>query len=652
MSQLNFSSIDKSRDPFHYNIKRINDYYSTDHPERLNSMIERYNKAERQRAYNAQKAMLRRMQDPDFVRSWGTKNKPDVAISSEEALQGYTKYMKEQPIKRSEPRGEFPDSYKTRKEKRTAKKTALLDQLKQVYPPNSSDKDLMIYYKQGREQYNKMRGYEKRKLTDQEKAERVNRSMIHMTRPAAVIKYADRVQAYDGEDYPDEERITGFKAGDYPQFDPKIRDKATKMFAELTGTLGIMPTYDPKLATYESARRIYPEEDYDIRLYDMDGDDLTPATLIIKKKYEIDKNGEYQLLPKEDWKIVAVNGYRLPNPSEASNIRRLKDMDYYKNHPTSQSRQKEPFSEYVKKAYNKTNTKALTVLKDIIRLYINTYYPDHSYMQLLYRGAPSSKVYFTVSPVVLNTIIARAARIWAMYIYAYADPEDFDGTKDLSREAEIFHDYLTDIQAEGINTTMESSLYKKYLMEPAVENFILRHKGILELLKDEADTLIKMPQPSQHEKRNDIFKFVNLAIRGFININDKVVSMALNNDITKEISHYTFRFIPNPLPDAIEIATVPFSDKRGAHGEPSALEDKRGIQYWGAKYLPAAPAARLAPAPRAPSFSLGSGNRSHSPPPDSESDDDDDEWGENAVRGSSSSSSSSDSSPAAAAAAQ
>ena len=203
MSQLNFSSIDKSRDPFHYNIKRINDYYSTDHPERLNSMIERYNKAERQRAYNAQKAMLRRMQDPDFVRSWGTKNKPDVAISSEEALQGYTKYMKEQPIKRSQPRGEFPDSYKIRKEKRTAKKTALLDQLKQVYPPNSSDKDLMIYYKQGREQYNKMRGYEKRKLTDQEKAERVQPAfhlrplplLLHLQFSQRVLQSLCRCQA-------------------------------------------------------------------------------------------------------------------------------------------------------------------------------------------------------------------------------------------------------------------------------------------------------------------------------------------------------------------------------------------------------------------------------------------------------------------------
>ena len=267
--RLNFSAIDQSRNPFHYDPQVINQYYGNEHPDRLNAMIERYNKAERQRALNAQQAMLRRMHDPDFLKNWGTKNKPDVVLDSEKTLEGYTKFMQQQPIKMSEPRGEFPDSYNTRKQKRAAKKTALLTQLKQVYPPNSSDKDLMIYYKQGKEQYNKMRGYEKRKLTDEEKRERVNRSMIHMTRPAAVIKYADEVQQYDGETYPAEERITDFKPGDYPQFDPQVRDKAVKMFAELTGTLGIMPTYDPKLTSIESAKRIYPEEDYDIRLYDM-----------------------------------------------------------------------------------------------------------------------------------------------------------------------------------------------------------------------------------------------------------------------------------------------------------------------------------------------------------------------------------------------
>ena len=588
MSQIDFSSIKEARKPLRINPKRITQYYSEGHPDRLAVMQTKYDKAVRERAAKAREGMLARMRDKEYVANWGIKNKPDHYLGDEVILKGYTDFMKQQPIKVSMPRGEFPDSYKTRKQKREAKKAAIMDQLRQVFPSGSTEKDLGIYYRRGKEQYNKMRGYEKRKLTDEEKDERVLRSMVHMTRPAAVMKYADEVQKYDGVDYPAEERITDFKPGDYPQFDPQVRDKAVKMFAELTGTLGIMPTYDPKLTSIESAKRIYPEEDYDIRLYDMDGDDLTPGTLIIKKKYDIDKEGNYVALPQKDWKIVAVNGYRLQNPTEASNIRRLKDMDYYNSHPTSESRRKEPFGEFTRKNYKKMNIKVFTALKGIIRQYIDSYYPNHSYMQMIINRTPINNLYFTVSPIVLNTIIARAARIWALFIYAGADLELLDKSKDLSKEAAIFREYCDDLDGENTTIAPYSTLYKKFLLEPVVENFILRHKAILQLLIDEADKLINGDDKTIQSKRNDIFTFITLATKGFININDKVVDMCIGSkgtSIADRLAEVAFTFIDNPLPNAVEIAMAPFSDKRGKSGEPSPLESKRGITYWGSEYL-------------------------------------------------------------------
>ena len=588
MSQLDFSSVKQSQQPFHYDISKVNQYYSGSHPERLQRMEEQYAKIRKERARKQQLAMQERISDPNFIRNWGTKNKPDHPLPTDATLAGYTKFLQTQPIsKKTGPRGEFPLSYAQRKAKREASKTGFLNSLRSVYPEGSTEKDLMIYYKQGKDQYNKMLGKEKRQLTAQEKQERINRSMIHSSRPAAVIKYADLVQQYDGEDYPDSQRITGFKPGDYPQHDPAIRDRATKVFAELTGTLGIMPVYDPKLASYESARHIYPEDDYDIKFYDMDEDDLTPATLIIKKKFDIDRQGNYVKLPPEQWKIVAVNGYRLPDPSEASQIRRLKDIDYYSTYPTVEARRATPYTKYVKQTFKKNNAKILTVLKDIIRIYLVSEHPDPKYVRLYIGENPVEGVYFSVSPVVLNTIIARAARIWAMGIYTQADLEEFN--TDLTREAAIFRQYvsyLSQLKAEGKFLPM----IQKGLLEPSLENYLLHHKHIESLLIDEANAIIDGRDVVQKEKGKIITACISAAILAFVNYNIPVLDMFLQqkyNTTFGSISNPNFYFIDAPKPDEIEIATSPMSDKRGKDNGPSPLEKVKGVVYWGAQYLAA-----------------------------------------------------------------
>ena len=602
-SRFDFTDIQNSRKPFRYNIRKVEEAYANEHPEKLQSMIERYNKAQRERATKAREAMLRRMGDQEYIKSWGTKNKPDHPLAEGQNLEGYKKFINQQPIKMSNPRGEFPPSYKERKAAREAKKAAFLQQLRSVYPPESTDKDLMLYYKKGKEKYDEQRGYKKRKLTDEEKQERINRSMIHMTRPAAVIKYADEVQKYDGKPYPDKYRITDFKPGDYPQFDPKIRDKATKMFAELTGTLGIMPTYDPKLASYESAKRIYPEEDYDIQYFDMDEDDLTAGTLIIRKKYGFDENGEYMILPEDQWEIIAVNGYRLQNPSEASQIRRLKDIDYYTKNPTVEARRATPFSSYVKDTFKKTNAKILTVMKDIVRLYINTYYPNSSFMRMYIPDEGSGDqylqgVYFYVSPVVLNTIIARAARIWAMELYRHANKEQFEG--DATREAAIFREYVNAMDSQPPNT--KNTLYKHFLLEPVLENYLLRHKKILKILEDHVNGLyINAKEEVRVANAQQLWLFVNYAVKGFININDNMLDYLLaqaGKSFDEAFPISTFEFTDKePGEDDIEIAMAPLSDKKGKDGKPSALYSKRGITYWGTKYIQGAQVSQALPPP-------------------------------------------------------
>ena len=588
MSQPDFSEIEGARHPFHLDPEAVKAQYARKSQQKLQSMMDSYDTAQRERARKLRASLSRAIQNPEYLKNWGKKNIPDTPLSDAQIAKGYHTFLKNKPIYQSNPRGEYPLSYAQRKTKREADKAALLNSLRAAYPEAKTDKDLMIYYKQGRNMYNQMLGHGRRKLTDQEKKERAVRSMIHTSRPAAVIKYYDKVQAFDGEDYPEERRITGFKPGDYTQRDPKIRDKATKMFAELTGTLGIMPTYDPKLTSIESAKRIYPEDDYDIRLFDMDEDDLTPGTLIIRKKYGFDDDGNYVILPENEWQIVAVNGYRLQDPSEASNIRRLKDMDYYKNHPTVALRKAEGYTQYIGKNYKKYNQTALTSLKNIIRKHIAIYHPSANAMTITVDNTPINGLEFSYSPIVMNTIIAKTARLYAMFLFANCEIGEFE--TDSTYQAEIFRKYVRKMKTYpgGITIKPNSTLYKHFLLHPRLELYLLRHSGISSIIDSEVDAYTKGGKSAFDDAQKTIDTLISMAVKSFINYQQDFLDLYLKENqqyaaLNSETENILFKFATSN-PNNMEIAMSPLSDKPNKDGN-IPLFALKGFKYWTGGYL-------------------------------------------------------------------
>ena len=104
-----------------------------------------------------------------------------------------------------------------------------------------------------------------------------------------------------------------------------------KTFAEMTGTLGLIPRYRKELATKKTAEIAYPKsKGYRVEAYDMDEDELTPENVLI-----YDKND----------RLVAANGYEVLSSNPAHQLTRLKEMDYYDKYPTKRSRQDKKYAD-------------------------------------------------------------------------------------------------------------------------------------------------------------------------------------------------------------------------------------------------------------------------------------------------------------------
>ena len=288
-------------------------------PDRIRMYEDRHSRAQLAQREKARAAIERRH---DLIkrnqynppRSWMTRD-----ISDSDALDLYYQmtYAGKPLVKAHKSRGDDPLSWAQRKEANDARKAAFKAELDRVYSGFSDQRDRELAYAKGRRLARKLQVGEKPKKTAEEVAQDRLRRQYKQIYPNAVLmnEGVDTVlKHFDGEDYTNP--VNQEWVGMYPQtMTPQAREKAAKTFAEMTGTLGWMPTYDPKLTTVESAKKVYNPHDYDIRAFDMDMNDFTPANVIIRKKFDIDANGNYVELPEEQWKIVAANGYRLPDPS-------------------------------------------------------------------------------------------------------------------------------------------------------------------------------------------------------------------------------------------------------------------------------------------------------------------------------------------------
>ena len=339
---------------------------------------------------------------------------------------------------------------------------------------------------------------DKPKKTAEEIADDRLRRQYRQGFPNAVMMSKDidvALKHFDGDDYKDP--VNPEWVGMYPQtMTPAAREKAARTFAEMTGTLGWMPTYDPKLTTVESAKKVYNPQDYDIKAYDMDMNDFIPANVIIRKKFDIDANGNYVQLPEKDWKIVAANGYRLPDPSSKQQYARLKTMAYYDKYPTAKGRRQNPFSQFIKGSiYAPKSKNALASVKNFVKKVIcdqfDTLIDNHPGSSVPYlfgidRSGHDLGFVLSMSPIAMNSLVSNVARLYAAYelypiVVASRTAETPQTTP--SYLYTIFEKYVQDCSAQpapDAEMSKEFHLWwlNKHLIHPSLETVLLRDSYI------------------------------------------------------------------------------------------------------------------------------------------------------------------------------
>ena len=206
---------------------------------------------------------------------------------------------------------------------------------------------------------------------------------------------------------------TSWEGKNYRTIDDEELRRAENDFAEFTGMLGYMPAYDDKLATLEIARKMYPEDKYDVVAYDMDDDPLTPQNVIVREK--------------DTGRLVAANGYRLAQPNERQQQKRFRKMLYYSENRTADQRRSMKYGKFLQARFGKTSkSKGYQPIVKYMTQIFGQYMGINSGRQpILFKVLPIQSmadaqlnVYAETSLIGWNTILSRMARLYLdMYLW-------------------------------------------------------------------------------------------------------------------------------------------------------------------------------------------------------------------------------------------
>ena len=352
-----------------------------------------------------------------------------------------------------------------------------------------STADATDYMKKGRALYNEALGKKKAGRTEWSN---LNTEEHKKRKNSVSLEFAENTKKYVGDKYPQGLHSKKYDTwlGKYPQtLAPSDREEAARTFAEMTGTLGWMPTYDRKLASKKSARVVYPDiSKYDIQAYDMDNNPLTPENVIIHMK-----NKDGTLGP-----MIAANGYKLPNATPSQQFRRLKEIDYYENNPTIDNRKQTKYGVFLQKNfYSKPSSSVMSSVKQFIKDLLSRemawtlkapVYFSFNYVN------PTTNVLtvvndlcFRAQQVAFNTIISRTARLFLLYnVYSLAPQIQNANTM----ETLSFNKYISVLQAgphpdEYGEICLDQRIYwwMDKLLDPDVEAAMLKDSRIAAIVE-------------------------------------------------------------------------------------------------------------------------------------------------------------------------
>ena len=257
-----------------------------------------------------------------------------------------------------------------------------------------------------------------------------------------------------------------------------------KTFAEMTGTLGLIPRYRKELATKKTAEIAYPKsKGYRVEAYDMDEDELTPENVLI-----YDKND----------RLVAANGYEVLSSNPAHQLTRLKEMDYYDSHPTKSSRRDERYAEFLKrtKYYQTQILKGYALITEWIRdeLAANGVTAptrkkkNYIALNILNGGELDELACYSCNPVVFNTLVARIADLFATYYIFPHLKEELEELKDTSELLQLLKAETADVKLfldpDEVSADTDEhmhnvdTLWRRSLFYPKVKAVILANRNV------------------------------------------------------------------------------------------------------------------------------------------------------------------------------
>ena len=570
-------------------------------------------------------------------RNWATVN-----VSDADALKRYNLTLAQQPLVplRSKRISDDPLSYDQRQLLLAQKKEAFNKLLADTYPDIKDERDRELIFARGRKLERQITK-KSHPLTPEEKIIAREKREYRQVYPNAVLMDGDvdkELQDFDGEDYDD--YVNPSWKGVYPQTMPHVeREKAARTFAELTGTLGWMPTYDPKLTTKESAAKVYNSEDYDIKAYDMDMNDFTPANVIIRKKafkkdgkgaYLRDSQGKRIPLPESEWTTIAANGYRLQDPNQNQQYGRLKTMAYYKAHPSASARREEPMGVYIQNSqiYAPKAKNALASVKKYVRSVLldrgNTFRQslNVSNSPILLNlckiekdGNKYTGIIYSMSSVAVNFLVSETSRLLCAYVIYPAVIQKKDSNRPESRLYQIFRQYAESLHppTTGYYTDEYQNWWKNNLLEPSVEIALNRDDYLRDDIENEVK-LMKRARVNTYEITTRIL--ADIVIKKMMYYYEENLPTLLTAvGATEPFSHlsYIFSFVYGRYPqDSVNTQTVASGTTKPLPITPlrkDIIKTRHNPQYWGLLYNPNADQGVVLPQQSLP---LGGGPSSSS----------------------------------------
>ena len=304
--------------------------------------------------------------------------------------------------------------------------------------------------------------------------------------------------------------------GSTPQsMDAETRNLWMLRFGELVDVLHVHPVFDPRLTTVESASQVFNPDDYDISIYDLDDNVLTPGTVIVTTKFST-RNAEGEVIPPGQ--IVAIGGYKMLNPNSSRTLSQLQRMAYYQANPTRTQRANIPFNDWKREQKEfKTPAAKANGLKAISR-FIRDYWeaqseilPERTKVDGKYQEMPAFMVfecarmnaassstsssssssdvvsiYYKVSSVVMNTILSRMAELYFNMIIApmifevYAiDYAGYDRTKGVDPMGEFIEACDTQIPCKwcGYESFMDNTVITPLIMNKKMPPLLMMYIG-------------------------------------------------------------------------------------------------------------------------------------------------------------------------------